>query len=131
MKLSIIIPCYNAEPYINELIDCLKPQLNDDVEVIVVDDGSKKPYKTSAPIKVIRKENGGASSARNCGLDNASGEYISFIDADDIVSVDYVKKLLETGKTYKIDGFVSPRTGKSFQAYLKLEDGKAVFDFSE
>lgn len=101
MKLSIIIPCFNAEPYINELIDCLKPQLNGDVEVIVVDDGSSHPYKGEYPINVIRKENGGAASARNVGLDNASGEYIAFIDADDLVSGDYVKKLFEKIK----DGF--------------------------
>ena len=56
---------------------------------------------------------------------------VSNVICSRVISVSNVKKLLETGKTYKIDGFVSPRTGKSFQAYLKLEDGKAVFDFSE
>jgi len=96
MKLSIIIPCYNAEPYIYELLDKLEPQLNDDIEVLLVDDGSKVPVKTDKKrIKVIRKENGGVSSARNMGLDLCCGEYVSFIDADDLVSPDYVQKILQ------------------------------------
>ena len=48
-----------------------------------------------------------------------------------VISVSNVKKLLETGKTYKIEGFVSPKSGKQFSAYLKLEDGKIVFDFDK
>ena len=94
MKLSIIIPAYNAEPFIHELLDCLKPQLNDDVEVIIVDDGSKEPLKVSGEhIRLIRKENGGVSSARNRGIDESTGEYLSFIDADDIVSEKYVSSI--------------------------------------
>lgn len=94
MKLSIIIPAYNAEPYINELIDCLEPQMNDDIEVIVVDDGSKKPFKTDKEwVNVYRKRNGGVSTARNMGIEKSIGEYISFIDADDLVAEDYVKQI--------------------------------------
>lgn len=99
MTLSIIIPCYNAEPYIDDLLKCLLPQLNDETELIVVDDGSKFPFLPPYPgIKVIRKENGGPASARNAGLDSATGEYIAFIDADDLVSDDYVKKIFENIK---------------------------------
>ena len=95
MKLSIIIPAYNAEPYIHELMDCLQPQLNDDVEVIVIDDGSKKPLNINKPhVKLIRKRNGGVSSARNLGIEESKGEYISFIDADDLVAKDYVEQIL-------------------------------------
>ena len=89
--LSIIIPAYNAEPYIDKLINALKPQVTTDTEVIVVDDGSKMPY--TAPYKwvhVIRQDNGGASAARNTGLDAAKGKYIAFIDADDLVSANYL-----------------------------------------
>jgi glycosyltransferase involved in cell wall biosynthesis len=94
VKLSIIIPCYNAEPYIEHLIQRLKPQITDEVEVIVVDDGSKFPYLPPYEnIKVIRKENGGVSSARNVGIDNCTGEYISFIDADDLVAEDFVSQI--------------------------------------
>ena len=95
MKLSIIIPCYNSEPYINELLDGLYPQLTEETEVIIVDDGSDKPYKAPYGLKVIRKENGGVSSARNVGLSKAKGSYIAFVDSDDILSKEYVSRVLE------------------------------------
>lgn len=72
IKLSIIIPAYNAEPYIEHLITRLKPQITDEVEVLVIDDGSEFPYLPPYDwVKVTRKENGGVSSARNKGLDLA------------------------------------------------------------
>ena len=95
IKLSIIIPCYNAEPYINELLDALRPQVTTDVQVLVIDDGSEKPFKTNYKwVKVIRQTNGGASAARNTGLDNAIGEYVAFIDADDMVANNYNSTIL-------------------------------------
>ena len=98
-RLSIIIPCYNAEPYIDELMKSLMPQVTEDVEVIVVDDGSEFPYLPNFPkVKVIRKENGGVSSARNCGLNASTGEYIAFVDADDILSDKYIELVLEAIK---------------------------------
>lgn len=99
MKLSIIIPCYNSEPYINELLDGLVPQLTEETEIIIVDDGSDKPFETKYDLKVIRKENGGVSSARNIGLSNAKGQYIAFVDSDDILSKEYVSKVLEAIKS--------------------------------
>lgn len=100
MKLSIIIPYYNAKEYTDELLDVLSPQMTDDIECILVDDGSEKPFKTKYKwCKVFRKENGGCSTARNVGLDNAVGEYISFIDADDLVPNYFVRKLLEAART--------------------------------
>ena len=102
--LSIIIPCYNAEPYINELLDCLNPQITDEVEVIVVDDGSDKPFVTDYKwATVIRKENGGASSARNVGIDRSKSQYLAFIDADDLVSDKYIDTIIKTAKTEKFD----------------------------
>ena len=104
MILSIIIPCYNAEPYINELLDKLAPQMTSEVEVIVVDDGSKKPFETDWNFVVVkRQDNQGASAARNAGLDMATGEYIAFIDADDLVSDNYIKTILNKAKTEKFD----------------------------
>lgn len=94
IKLSIIIPAYNAGPYIYELYNNLKPQLTDEVEVIVVDDGSKIPVEEMEGFKVIRQNNQGVSAARNTGIDNAKGEYIAFIDADDCVSDSYIKTIL-------------------------------------
>jgi len=102
--LSIIIPCYNAEPYINELLDCLNPQITDEVEVMVIDDGSQKEFKTDYKwATVIRKENGGASSARNLGIDKAKGQYLAFIDADDLVSDKYIETIIKVAKTEKFD----------------------------
>lgn len=96
MKLSIIIPYYNAKPYTDELLEILSPQITNEVEVILIDDGSAEPYKTSYEwVKVIRQKNGGASKARNTGLDKSTGEYIAFIDADDLVAEDYVKRIIE------------------------------------
>ena len=95
MKLSIVIPYYNVKVYTDELLAVLAPQITDDVEVILIDDGSKEPYTSQYPwCTVYRKENGGVSSARNMGMDKASGEYIAFIDADDIVAPDYVSTIL-------------------------------------
>ena len=95
MELTIIIPCYNAEPYIGELLDCLAPQITPGVEVIVVDDGSKVPFKTSYTwATVVRQKNGGASKARNKGLDMATGDYVAFIDADDLVADNYIDTIL-------------------------------------
>ena len=94
-KLSIIIPTYNCKKYTDELLACLDKQMTDEVEVIVIDDGSKVPYETDyAWVNLIRKENGGPATARNAGLDVASGEYIAFIDGDDLVADNYISALL-------------------------------------
>ena len=99
IRLSIIIPYYNAEPYTSELLKVLAPQITEEVEVILVDDGSKKPFRTDQPfVKVIRQQNRGCSHARNVGIDKAKGDYISFIDADDLVSRFFVSKVLEKTK---------------------------------
>ena len=99
ITLSIIIPYYNAEPYTSELLDVLAPQITDEVEVILIDDGSKVPFKTKHPfVAVVRQQNHGCSTARNVGIDKAFGKYISFIDADDLVSRDFVSKILEKTK---------------------------------
>ena len=96
MKLSLVIPYFNARVYTDELLDRLDPQITNEVEVIIVDDGSPEPYKTAYPwAKVIRKRNGGCASARNRGLKVAKGEYISFIDADDMVPEYFIEKLLK------------------------------------
>ena len=95
-KLSIIIPAYNAEPYLRELIQCLDKQMNEFAEVIIVDDGSIKRVSYSRKwLRVIRhRKNAGAGAARNTGLDNARGKYVTFVDADDLVADDYVSQIL-------------------------------------
>lgn len=97
MQLSIIIPYYNVKEYTDELLDVLDPQVRDshDIECVVVDDGSRIPFETSYKwCRVMHKDNGGAASARNMGLDNTTGEYVQFIDADDMVPKYFIERLL-------------------------------------
>ena len=106
IKLSIIIPYYDRFEQINKLIGVLSPQLTDEVEVIVVDDCSPTPILImDNRIKTIRLEenSGGASVPRNVGLDNATGQYITFIDSDDLVKPNYIEKILEKIKTTNFD----------------------------
>ena len=96
MRLTIITPYYNTYEYTKELAKVLEPQLNDDIEWIIVDDGCNETRLDSFKAKVIHlsKNSGGASLPRNKGLDIATGEYIAFIDSDDMVSEDYINKIL-------------------------------------
>lgn len=90
MKLSIIIPAYNAEAYLPQCLDSILAQERQDCEVIVVDDGSTDGTATLLQrypdVKVVHQENRGMSTARNRGLDEAQGEYILFVDSDDLLT---------------------------------------------
>lgn len=100
IKFSIIIPAYNAEPYIHELLECLDKQMTEEVEVILIDDGSKTPLKTKKYkwLRFYKQSNKGISKTRNRGLDLAKGEVIGFIDADDLVSEHYISFVLNNMK---------------------------------
>lgn len=91
--VSVIVPLYNAEKYIEETMESILNQTYKNIEIVIVDDGSKdqsssivKNLKKKYPeqIKYILQENQGVSVARNTGIENASGEYISFLDSDDL-----------------------------------------------
>lgn len=96
MKYSVIIPIYNAEKTLRRCLDSLLPQLNNDIEVLLINDGSidksseicKAYVEKNSCFKYFEQENAGVSSARNLGIDKANGEYILFIDSDDYVSND-------------------------------------------
>lgn len=101
VKVSIIVPVYNVEKYLERCLDSLVKQTLKDIEIIVVNDGSPdnsqkiidryaKKYKK---IKTYKKENGGLSSARNFGIDKANGDYIAFVDSDDYVELDMYEKM--------------------------------------
>lgn len=100
-KISIIVPIYNVEKYLAECVDSILKQSYPDFELILVDDGStdssgsmcEEYSKKDSRIRVLHKENGGLSDARNYGLDSMEGEYVIFIDSDDVVAEDYVKTL--------------------------------------
>lgn len=101
--ISIIVPVYNAEEYIKKCLDSIVNQTYKDLEIILVDDGSPDSSgaicdeyaKNDSRIKVIHKENGGLSSARNAGLNVASGEYITFIDSDDYIEEDTISSVVD------------------------------------
>ena len=104
VKLSVIIPCYNAEPYIYELLDCLDKQMTNEVEVILIDDGSKTPVLSNYKwLKLIRQENKGISKTRNRGLEMSKGEYVWFVDADDLVSTTAIEYILNKISTQEFD----------------------------
>ncbi len=100
--VSIIVPVYNAEKYLNRCIDSILSQTMTDFELLLIDDGSKdnsgricdEYAEKDARVRVFHKPNGGVSSARNLGLDNAKGKWITFVDADDRCSCDYLEHLL-------------------------------------
>lgn len=103
MKISVIVPVYNAEKYLRRCVDSILAQTFTDFELILVDDGSKDAsaslcdeYAATSEgrIRSFHKPNGGASSARNLGLQQAQGEYIVFVDADDWVDDTYLEEIL-------------------------------------
>lgn len=99
--ISIIVPIYNVEDCVEKCVDSILAQSYKNIEVILVDDGSKdksgdicdKYQKKDKRVKVIHKENGGVSSARNIGLKTAVGVLISFVDGDDALEVSHIEKL--------------------------------------
>lgn len=98
--LTIIIPYYRTYEYTEKLLNKLIPQLNDKVEVIVLDDGCNETrldeyIRDNLKVIHLDKNSGTASIPRNKGLDNARGKFIAFIDADDMVSDDYVEEILK------------------------------------
>lgn len=102
MKVSVVIPVYNVEKYIKQCLESMINQTLNDIEILIVNDGTKdnsmnivKEYIADQRIRIINKENGGVSSARNVGIREAKGEYIYFIDSDDWVEKDILKTLYD------------------------------------
>lgn len=96
--ISVIMPCFNAEPYLREAVDCVLNQTYPNVELIVVDDGSTDRSgeilaSYGSRIKVLQQANQGPYPARNFGASHASGTFIAFLDADDWWSLDCLEKL--------------------------------------
>ena len=97
--ISVIVPIYNAEKYLHRCIDSILAQTFTDFELLLINDGSidnsgaicDKYAAKDSRVRVFNKENGGASSARNLGLDNAQGEWITFVDSDDYIFENYLQ----------------------------------------
>lgn len=126
MKISVIVPVFNKQEYLNRCVESLLCQTHKNIEIILIDDGSTDnsgaicdQLKTQDPrIRVVHKENGGLSSARNAGIEEANGDYIGFVDADDSVDENMYECLLEGAKKYDADIVLSGSKvigGKMFQ----------------
>ncbi len=100
--VSVIIPIFNVEKYLSRCVDSVLAQTHQNLEIILVDDGSQDDCPTLCDeyafkderIKVIHKENGGLSDARNAGIDIAKGEWLTFVDSDDAISPIFIERLL-------------------------------------
>ncbi|MBR5192033.1 MAG: glycosyltransferase family 2 protein [Clostridia bacterium] len=106
--ITVVVPVYNMGKLLPKAIDCLLQQTYKNYEILIIDDGSNDGSSAvcddcalkSSSIRVVHKENGGLSSARNCGIENANGEFIIFPDPDDWVENNYLQQLVELHEEY-------------------------------
>jgi len=110
-EISIIVPVYNVENYLSRCVDSILFQNFIDFELLLIDDGSvdssgricDEYSKADARITVFHTTNEGVSSARNLGLDNAKGKWITFVDSDDWITINYLEQMLNLGITNNVD----------------------------
>lgn len=109
--ISVVIPVYNVETYLDACVRSVMKQTYSNIEIILVDDGATDNSgemcdfyaKEDSRVKVIHKDNGGLSDARNCGIEVTKGEFITFVDSDDIVSCKYIETLYSLIKNNNAD----------------------------
>ncbi len=143
--ISVILPIYKVESYLKRAVDSVLRQTYVNLEIILVDDGSpdNSPHicddyaKKDSRIRVIHKENGGLSDARNAGIDLAQGEYVAFLDSDDYIAPQFIDKLYQACIRYDSDIAIcqyeiSKERGNIFenQAQKQLEEKETVQIFS-
>lgn len=122
--ISIIIPVYNSQDYIEQCLKSILNQTFTDFEVLLINDGSKDKSGSICDsyiikdnrIKVYHKKNGGVSSARNLGLENATGEWITFVDSDDYIHLDFLKNFCES---------INKKNDFIFQKVVRFDDNKS------
>lgn len=108
--ISVIVPVYNVSPYLKECVDSIRKQTYENLQILLVDDGSTDDSgriadqyeKKDERIRVIHRENGGLSAARNTGLASAKGTYVSFIDSDDVISCYFIETLYTMAKENQV-----------------------------
>ncbi len=113
-KLSVIMPCYNATRFLRPCIESMRPQLNDDIEIICVNDGSKdgtlqmlnELHEEIPQLVVVDQPNGGCGPARNAGFAKATGEYVWHLDADDLIAPDAFETIISTFEQNDIDSVI-------------------------
>ena len=114
-KISIIVPIYNCEKYLDDCLSSIRNQSYSNLEIILLNDGSSdasekiclEHKKNDKRIKYLYKENSGAANTRNLGIEKATGEYIMFVDADDYIDLDYIELLYKSLKSNNVDVVVS------------------------
>ena len=130
MKVSVIIPAYNAEKYLSKSLDSVINQVYKNLEIIVIDDASKdntksiiKEYaeKDDRILPFYQSENKGVSAARNVGLKAATGEYVMFVDSDDEITKDAIRRMVDLADKYNSDFIDSYHL-----LYFKKKNGKVV-----
>ena len=117
-KVSVIVPIYNAEKYLRECLDSVVGQTLEDIEIILIDDGSTDSSAVivdeyaakDSRIVAVHKANGGYASGINYGLDHARGEYIAIVESDDIASADMLESLYEAAGKSQADAVMSDYT---------------------
>lgn len=129
--VSIIIPVYNVEKYLAQCIESILAQTYTDFELILINDGStdksgeicENYAKKDSRVLVVHKKNGGVSSARNIGIEHATGKWINFIDSDDWISPDYFEKLMQDSQIADLTfwGFTIHNPDGSQTEYKPLE----------
>lgn len=130
-KISIIVPCYNVEKYLERCLLSLVNQSLKDIEIILIDDGSldncpqlcDEWREKDSRVKVIHKPNGGLGYARNSGLEIAQGEYIAFVDSDDYVDTCMYEQLYNSTDKGKHDAVLCGlRQEVAPQSYVLIRD---------
>lgn len=135
--ISIIVPIYNAEQYLHRCVDSILAQSYTDFELLLIDDGSKDDSGAicdayaakDSRVCVFHKENGGVSSARNLGLDHAQGEYVTFCDADDYVTTDWLaaySKAIAENIDLAIQGYYSVEGENTIEKSLQPNQGTGI-----
>lgn len=134
MKFTFIIPIYNAEKYLKECIDSILNQTYSNYEVILVNDGSKDNSLNiinnyalkDKRVKVLNKQNGGVSSARNYAIDSITGDYVLFIDADDICNVNMLEIIENNIKGFDMLLFAYEKKYKNKALSIKENEEKKI-----
>lgn len=135
--ISVIVPVYNVEKYLHRCIDSILAQTYSDFELLLIDDGSKDSSgeicdeyaAKDSRVRVFHKENGGVSSARNLGLENAKGEYVTFCDSDDYVGEDWLdsyREVMHENVDLAIQGYYIIDKDKTIKKKLSQSIGYAV-----
>lgn len=133
--VSVIVPVYNVEKYIEECLDSIVKQTYKELQIIVVDDGSTdmsnqkvKPYLSDSRIQFIEQANKGLSGARNTGLKSANGKYVLFVDSDDYLEINAIKELVYLMEKDQVD--LIRFNGKAFLDELNEPIEQNNYDFS-